>query len=455
MIGRVLAAVKQAPEAPRIEDPKLRDELYATYRNHVLYGSLVAYALFYFCRKNLSIAKPLMSQDLGYTNTQLGELDSWLYITYGVFKFLSGLVADRSNPRVFLVAGLIASAIVNIAFGLGASLGAPSVILPVLVSLWAVNGVVQSTGAPASAKLIAVWFSMSERGTKTGIWNISHQGGGGLVLIVAGLFATWWGWQGAMMGPAVIALIGAILVARFIHDRPEAMGLPPIEEHRQDKPSGMDADASVPFGQLLMARVLLNPRVWLVALASACTYVARYGALDWSAKYLKEERGLVIGDAAVRTSLLELAGIPGALLCGWISDKLGARRAPVVMVSLLFLALCTWSLYRIPQDQTWMITPLLGLMGFFTYGPQMLLAGVAPVDSSSKRTAAAAVGFTGLMSYAGATAQSRISGSLVDQYKSWEPAINFWALAALAGAVLCIPMWALTPVRKGDKALAH
>lgn len=168
-----------------------------------------------------------------------------------------------------------------------------------------------------------------------------------------------------------------------------------------------------------------------------------------SAKYLKEERGLDIGDAAVRTSLLELVGIPGALLCGWISDKLGARRAPVVMVSLLLLALCTWSLYSVPDDQPWMITALLGLMGFFTYGPQMLLAGVAPVDMSSKRVAAAAVGFTGLMSYAGATAQSRISGWLVDDY-GWARAIDFWAAAALTGAVLCIPMWAMAP-RTGTK----
>src|SRR5690606_32252466 len=103
--------------------------------------------------------------------------------------------------------------------------------------------------------------SVSEHGTKTGIWNISHQGGGGLVLIVAGVFASYWGWQGAMMGPAVIALVGAILVARFIHDRPESAGLPPIEEHRQDRQGNEDEDRDVSSGRLILERVLLNPRV--------------------------------------------------------------------------------------------------------------------------------------------------------------------------------------------------
>jgi sugar phosphate permease len=104
------------------------------------------------------------------------------------------------------------------------------------------------------------------------------------------------------------------------------------------------------------------------------------------------------------------------------------------------LAASVWLLFRVPADAPWLDTLLLGAVGFFTYGPQMLLAGVAPVDMSSRRVAAAAVGFTGLMSYAGATLSSIGTGLALDRW-GWEAAFDFWMLAALAAALVCIPLW--------------
>lgn len=439
MLAGLIAVFREAPDAPRIADPKQVEATYAAYRRQVLLASMIGYAMFYFCRKNISVALPGMSTDLGYTNKELGLLGATLYVTYGVFKFLSGLVADRASPRLFMTAGLVLSVACCVAFGFVTS-------LYVLAAIWGLNGAFQSTGAPASAKVVAVWFSARERGAMTGIWNISHQAGGGLVLIVAGFLAEAWGWRGAMIGSAVIALLGGLLVARWLHDRPESHGLPPIEEHRDDRVAAEEQARDVPFGRLLVSHVLLNPRLWLVALASAATYVARYGALDWSPKYLVEMHGIKLGDAGVRTALLELVGIPGAILCGWLSDRLGARRAPVACGSLLLLAASIEVFSCIPPGHALLDALLLAAMGFFTYGPQLLLAGVAPVDVSSRRVAAAAVGFTGLMSYAGATIASSVTGWLIDRGNhadgtGWYSAFDFWALAALTGALLCVPMW--------------
>jgi OPA family sugar phosphate sensor protein UhpC-like MFS transporter len=171
LIARFLAAFRQHPEAPRLTDASAIQARYARLRTDVLWGSMAAYALFYFCRKNISVALPLLSEELGYSNTQLGVLGSTLYITYGACKFLSGLVADRARPAIFITTGLMLSAFANLLFGLSTS-------LIVFGVLWGLNGVFQSTGAPGSAKILAGWFGAGERGTKTAIWNISHQGGG-------------------------------------------------------------------------------------------------------------------------------------------------------------------------------------------------------------------------------------------------------------------------------------
>src|SRR5205823_5057643 len=146
---------------------------YRTCRNEVLASSMAGYALFYFCRNNLPIAMPAIEDEFKLTGLKLGMQGATLYMTYGVCKLLSGLVADRGSPRAFIVGGLVLSVLANLWFGFGTTIG-------VLSIAWSVNGVVQALGAPASAKLMAQWFSVSERGTKTGIWNMSHQGGGGL-----------------------------------------------------------------------------------------------------------------------------------------------------------------------------------------------------------------------------------------------------------------------------------
>lgn len=433
MLSALIAPFREAPDAPRLQDPAQVATLYQRRRRQVLLASMVGYAMFYFCRKNISIAMPGMSETLGYTNAELGVLGSTLYITYGVGKFLSGLVADRASPRVFMTAGLLLSVLCCLAFGASSSLFA-------LALLWGLNGAFQSTGAPASAKVVATWFSANERGAMTGIWNISHQAGGGLVLIVAGFIAEAYGWRGAMIGTAVIAAVGGLLVAPFLHDRPESHGLPPIEEHRADPVAAEEAARDVPFAKLVIQRVLLNPHLWLVALGSAATYVARYGALDWSPKYLVEQHGAEVGHAGVSTSLLELLGIPGALFCGWLSDRLGARRAPVAFGSLVLLGLSIEAFRLVPAGNPGLDRFLLGVVGFCTYGPQLLLAGVAPVDVSSRRVAAAAVGFTGLMSYAGATLASAGTGYLIDR-TGWDGAFHFWSGAAFFGALVCVPMW--------------
>jgi len=82
----------------------------------------VGYIFYYFTRKSFTFAMPALMQDLGFDKSQLGILGSILSITYGLSKFLSGIMADRSNPRYFMAIGLILTGILNILFGLSSSL---------------------------------------------------------------------------------------------------------------------------------------------------------------------------------------------------------------------------------------------------------------------------------------------------------------------------------------------
>lgn len=83
----------------------------------MLIGMFVVYGVLYFGRKNISGVLPLLGKDLGYSNLQLGILGSMLYISYGVGKFINGILADQANIRRFMATSLILSGLMNLVFG--------------------------------------------------------------------------------------------------------------------------------------------------------------------------------------------------------------------------------------------------------------------------------------------------------------------------------------------------
>ena len=89
------------------------DEIRASYRRwqrRVLVSTIIGYAVFYFVRKNLSIAMPLMERELHISKSGLGLFLTLHGVLYGVSKFANGFLGDRCNARAFMVIGLAASA---------------------------------------------------------------------------------------------------------------------------------------------------------------------------------------------------------------------------------------------------------------------------------------------------------------------------------------------------------
>ena len=77
----------------------------------------MGYALYYFVRKNLSVAMPVMEQELGLSKSQLGLFLTMHGLLYGVSKFLNGFVGDRVNACWMMAAGLAMCGLLNLAFG--------------------------------------------------------------------------------------------------------------------------------------------------------------------------------------------------------------------------------------------------------------------------------------------------------------------------------------------------
>jgi OPA family sugar phosphate sensor protein UhpC-like MFS transporter len=403
-----------------------------------------------------------MGEALHLSNTELGILGSTLYVTYGIGKFINGIIADKANVRTFLPTALILSAVCNVCFALSALFitpghasffGLPSatVLLWVMAFFWGANGWFQSCGFPPVAKSLSYWFSNSERGTKWSLWSTSHQIGVFSAVMVSGIVIDKFGWTGAFFVPAVVCILVGIWLFNRLRDKPQSLGLPDVEKFREepvkcDEPEEETDNRS--YFQIFKEHILCNPVIWMLAIAYIFVYIIRFGTEDWLVKYLVEVKGNSLTLASSKLSSLALVGAGGAIFAGVISDKIyKGNRTPINIVFLICLILSLLAFACNPAQNHTLDFIYAAMIGVFTAGPQMLIGGLCAVESSSKKVASASIGFTGVFGYIGAALSSSGTGVVVDKF-GWNGAIGFWMISTMICVVICTILLVYEKMRK-------
>jgi OPA family glycerol-3-phosphate transporter-like MFS transporter len=313
------------------------------------------------------------------------------------------------------------------------------------VFLWTLNGFVQGMGYGPCARGLSHWFSPRERGTFFGIWNISHNLGGG----VAGFLAAWcaerWGWPSAFYVPGVIAVLGAAYLFWRMRDTPQSVGLPAVEEYKNDWPlDHKDAhEQELTARELLLRYILPNKQLWLLALANIFVYIARYSMVDWGPTYLKEAKGASLTEGGFSTTIIEFAGAAGMISMGWLSDKLGGRRPRVSLIAMIPMTFAFAAIAYVPARYLWLDMALFGVIGFLVYVPVMF-SGVVSLDLTSKKAVGTAAGFVGFFGYVGRVIQGKGLGWIA-QHHGWDTALWAVVICTIIGAVLLATLWNVRP----------
>lgn len=427
---------KPAPHIEPIQDPEVVKSTYNYWRIRILYSMFIGYAFYYFTRKSFTFAMPGLIQDLGFDKSQLGLLGSVFSVTYGVSKFASGVLSDRSNPRFFMAAGLMLTGVVNILFGMSSS-------ILMFALFWGLNGWFQGCGWPPCARFLTHWYSHSERGSWWSTWNVSHNVGAFIIPWIAGACLHYLGWRYAMYVPGVICILGGVFLINRLRDTPQSLGLPPIEEFRDDygnsKTKSEDAQ-EISTKQLVVDYILKNKFMWFLAMAYFFVYVVRTGINDWTALYLIEAKDYSRMGANGCVSLFEVGGFFGSLCAGWSSDRLfGARRGPVnvIFATAMFLAIILF--WSVPEGHPWMDSMAIFLTGFAIFGPQMLI-GVAAAEMSHKKAASTSTGFVGFFAYIGAAIAGYPLGKITQDW-GWEGFFVSLIICCLVSIVFLLLTW--------------
>ncbi|WP_318520417.1 MFS transporter [Photobacterium leiognathi] len=406
---------------------------YRYWRIHIMVSMYIGYAVFYLTRKNFSYAMPAIITDLGWDKADIGLMGTLFYLTYGISKFISGIVSDRSNPRYFMGLGLIATGIINILFGLSSSIVALSI-------LWVLNAWFQGWGWPACSKLLTTWYSRSERGGWWSVWNTAHNLGGAMIPIIVGYTVLHYGWRYSFFIPGVIAVIVGCLLCWRLRDKPTTMGLPSIGHWRKDylEIAHENTGKGLSQKQILTRYVLSNKYIWLLGLSYILVYIVRTAINDWGNLYLTEQYGYSLITANSALSLFEIGGFLGSLVAGWGSDKIfSGNRGPMILLFSMGIFLSVAALWLMPIVSFALQAVCLFAIGFFVFGPQMLI-GMAAAECSHKDSVGAATGFVGLFAYMGA-ALAGYPLAIITQHFHWTGFFVVISVAAAAIGLLLLP----------------
>ena len=425
------------------------DKKYLYWRIRILYSMYFGYVCYYFTRKSLVFAQPILIQQLHISKISLGLLGSSFYLTYGVSKFLSGVISDKSNPRYFMAIGLIITGILNLIFGLTSSMW-------LFALLWILNGFFQGWGWPPCARLLTHWYAKSERGMWWGIWNTSHNIGGALIPIIVALSATYWGWRYAMIIPGIIAIISGILLLERLRDVPETLGLPDIETYTKqkkekiceidpeqcellesgskDRPDKTSHTKShhLPTKDILFKYVLNNSYLWTLSLVYILIYIIRTAINDWGNVYL-HDNGFSFISANSALSFFEIGGFFGSLASGFASDLIfKSKRTPVIILFCTGTLVGLIIMSQLKSNNFIINSSIIFLIGFMVFGPHMLV-GIAAAEHAHPDAAGTATGFLGLFGYIGAALSGYPLAKLI-QTSGW----HTFFLSLIACAVFAI-----------------
>lgn len=433
-----------------------------TWRIKVFIATWLSYVGFYFCRRPFSAAKSAIGEQNHWDAKTLGNIYAAYLIAYALGQFLASRMGPRLGPRKNVLLGMGLSILVTLAMGIALSPW-------VMAGLIAVNGLAQATGWSGNVGTMANWFHKHERGKVMGVWSTNFTIGAitaGLVMARVlgdgGPATQPWAWC-FYVGAGVLTLVW-IQFYFLQRDRPESVGLDPIddpitavdESQEPEPPPPAIAMSSRAHRNALVrawfrwrANSQARSKVYLsrdakinLALVAGFYFfskLVRYAIWSWAAYFLEEKYKLSGRAANTYAIAFDICGVPGVFLTGWISDKyFKSRRAGIAFVMMLGMTGATGLLILFGGTSVTAFVVLLGVVGFFLYGPDALLSGAGAMDIGSRRAATFAAAVISGFGSLGPIVQEVIVPRVYDEKTSgMGPVFAILFISAACAAVFC------------------
>jgi MFS family permease len=248
----------------------------------------------YVDRGNLSIAAPMIKDDLGISASQLGVLLSAFFWTYACLHPVSGWHVDRLNVNWIIAGG----------FFLWSAATAGTGIVHTFATLFLLRlilGIAESVAYPSYSKIIALNFPEEHRGLANSVISAGLTLGPGFGMLLGGMAMARFGWRSFFI---VLGLGSLLWLAPWIKWMPLAR----------------DAIHPETTGAPGLPGFLRMRSAWGTFVGLFCGNYVNYFLITWLPFYLVRERHFSIDKMAKIGGTAYLLGACFSMLSGWLSD---------------------------------------------------------------------------------------------------------------------------------------
>ena len=310
----------------------------------------------YVDRQILSLLKPILDDQLHWTNTQFGEINSAFQAAYGASLFFFGWFIDRFGTKLGYALSIGAWSLAAISHALVNSIGG---FFGVRIAL----GLSEGGNFPAAIKATAQWFPKKERAFATSIFNSGANVGAIVAPAVVPVIAYNLGWHWAFV---FAGLAGFAWLAFWfpLFDYPERSRLVSAGELMYIESDSRDLGESE--GRATLGTVLRHREAWSFVAAKFLTDPVWWFFLIWLPDFFKTTRHLDLknswGYLVSIYSIITVLSLIGGWVTGWLASR-GWSITHARKTGMFVFALCVVPIAFVTHVGDWPAVLLIGLAG--------------------------------------------------------------------------------------------
>ncbi len=321
-----------------------------SFRWMILFMLFAATTINYLDRQILSILKPLLDTEFGWTDADYGMIMSIFQASYAVGLTMFGWIIDKYGARMGYAISIVWWSVGAIchACAIGVkSMGACRVLL----------GLGEGGNFPASIKTVTNWFPAKERVFATTLFNSGSNVGALVAPATIPFIAAAWGWQSAFIAAGALGLLWVVFWLKM----PKEPRMKLAEESTALAKAEEAEAKSIPWKDLLKYR-----QTWSLIIVRFMTDPIWWFFLFWLPDFFNKQFGCDIKESALPLitiyALVTVLSILGGSLTKFLSSR-GWSINKVRKVTMVFFAACVLPVIFAQSMGMWAIVCVLGLAG--------------------------------------------------------------------------------------------
>ncbi|HVV49639.1 MAG TPA: MFS transporter [Polyangia bacterium] len=364
----------------------------------------------YMDRQILSLLKPLLDNELKWTNAEFGMINAAFQAAYGIGLLGFGALIDRIGTKLGYTLSIAAWSLAAMSHALVGSVNG------FFAARFAL-GLGEGGNFPSAIKAVALWFPPRERAYATALFNSGSNVGAIIAPAIVPWLAFSFGWRSAFVAAGIAGLVWLAFWIPW-YDVPErvarlgAAELAHIRSQDGAAPAG-GAEARISWGQILRHR-----QAWAFIAAKFLTDPVWWFFLIWLPDYFKKTRGLSIKDSWVHLVTIYAIVTVLSIFGGWLSGFLTGRGLSVTRarkIALFTFACTVLPILGVTHVGNWAAVVLIGIAGASHQAWSANLFTSAS-DMFPKQAVASVVGLGSTAGSLGGILFPIFSGKLLDRF---------------------------------------